>query len=391
MSASNLHLHGDREHLLAAVLAADAVVPSTSSKPILTNLLLDAKPTHLEVNATDGQVGLRSLVRRVEIRGQGQAVVNSRQLAMILRESSSPTATLELEQTGDASVLAIRLSDGDYSVPAVIGETFPPVSFFPADVVPFAVPADRLEDMLRRTTFAMDKERTSPTLSGLSLTIGQGELIIAATDGKVLSEAFEKSPSFTIAGADKLAVVLPAVAVNHLSRILGSVSGKSDGRNDKHDKVEIAFAGKLAFLRLAIADGLLLEFTTRLVDGTFPAYRAALANATGQVAITFHSAQLASAVRRVALMTQQASRAIVMSLDKDVAVFSNMNYTNGSARIPVSCQYSGAPAKFGLNSQYLADILKVYGGEHIGIEVSRGLIMREPGMTYLIMPISLPV
>ena len=384
MSSTSLHLHGDREHLLAAILAADAVVPSTSSKPILTNLLLDAKAAHLEINATDGQVGLRSVVRRVTITGAGQAVVNSRQLAMILRESASPTATLVLESTGEHSVLAIRLSDGDYSVPAVVGETFPPVSFFPSDVVPFALAANRLEEMLRKTTFAMDKERTSPTLSGLSLTIGNGELVIAATDGKVLSESVEKGEAFTLPTGDKLAVVLPAVAVNHLGRILGSSSSKTE-------KVEMAFAGKLAFLRLAIADGLSVEFTTRLVDGTFPAYRAALANTTGQVAITFHTAQLASAVRRVALMTQQASRAIVMSLDKDQAVFSNMNYTNGSARIPVSCQYAGAAAKFGLNSQYMSDILKVYGGEHIGIEVSRGLIMREPGVTYLVMPISLPV
>jgi DNA polymerase III sliding clamp (beta) subunit (PCNA family) len=230
----------------------------------------------------------------------------------------------------------------------------------------------------------MDKERTSPTLSGLSLTMGNGELVLAATDGKVLSETVEKGETFHLPNGECLAVVLPAVAVNHLGRILSSAAAA-------HEKVEIAFAGKLAFLRMAIADGLSVEFTTRLVDGTFPAYRAALTNTTGQVAITFHTAQLASAVRRVALMTQQASRAIVMSLDRDQAVFSNMNYTNGSARIPVTCQYSGAPAKFGLNSQYMSDILKVYSGEHIGIEVSRGLIMREPGVTYLVMPISLPV
>jgi len=384
MSATNLRLHGDREHLLAAILAADAVVPSTSSKPILTNLMLDAKAAHLEINATDGQVGLRSVVRRVEVTGVGQAVVNSRQLAMILRESASPTATLALESTGEQSILAIKLSDGDYSVPAVVGETFPPVSLFPADVVPFALPAKRLEDMLKRTTFAMDKERTSPTLSGLSLTIGNGEIIIAATDGKVLSEAVEKNEAFHLPNDERFAVVLPAVAVNHLGRILSTAAAAQE-------KVELAFAGKLAFLRMAIADGLSVEFITRLVDGTFPAYRAAMTNTTGQVGITFHTAQLASAVRRVALMTQQASRAIVMSLDKDQAVFSNMNYTNGSARIEVTCQYSGAPAKFGLNSQYMTDILKVYGGEHIGIEISRGLIMREPGVTYLVMPISLPV
>ena len=385
MSSPLLHLSADREHLLAAVAAADAVVPSASSKPIYTNLLLEAKAAHLEIHANDGQVGLRSLVRRVTIEGQGQVVVNSRQLTMILRESASPSVTIVEEVRGEQTVLAIRLADGDYHVPLVIGETFPPVSFFPADVVPFTLPAAKLEEMLHKTTFAMDKERTSPTLSGLSMVIGKGRLVVAATDGKVLAEAIHQGSCFTLANVDDtLPVVLPAVAVNHLGRILGTAPGRDQ-------EVQFAFAGKLMFVRLALADGLQVEFTTRLVEGTFPAYQGALASSTGQIAITFHTSQLAGAVRRVSLMTQQASRAIVMQLDRDQAVFSNMNYTNGSARIPVPCQYEGAPAKFGINSQYLQDILKVYAGDHIGIEIARGLIMREPGITYLVMPISLPI
>ncbi len=384
-TTASLRLSADREHLLAAVSAADAVVPSTSSKPILTNLQIEAKPAHVEIDAGDGQVGLRSLVRKVQIQSQGKIVVGSRQLAMILRESASPSVTLEEESRGDQSVLAIHLADGDYHVPCVIGEAFPPVSFFPSDVVPFTVPAARLEEMLRKTTFAMDKERTSPTLSGLSFTIGKQRLVIAATDGKVLAEAIHPGDSFVLANADDtLGVVLPAVAVNHLSRILTGVPAESE-------PVQFAFAGKLLYVRLALADGLQVEFTTRLVDGTFPAYQGALATATGKIGITFHAAQLASAVRRVSLMTQQASRAIVMQLDRDQAVFSNMNYTNGSARIPVPCQYDGSPVKYGINGQYLTDILKVYGGEHLGVEIARGLIMREPGLTYLVMPISLPV
>src|SRR4051812_26750132 len=157
--ASALQLQCEREHMLAAIQAADAVVPSNSTKPILTNLLLDAKDDHLEIVATDLQVGLRSMVRNVQVRGAGQAVVQARQLAVILKESASPTVSLSLEGKGDQRLLHIALSDGDYQIPAIIGETFPHVSFFPTDVRAIAVNGTRFEEMVRQTVFAMDKDR----------------------------------------------------------------------------------------------------------------------------------------------------------------------------------------------------------------------------------------
>ena len=54
------------------------------------------------------------------------------------------------------------------------------------------------------------------------------------------------------------------------------------------------------------------------------------------------------------------------------------------------CTYSGSSLRLGVNAQYLNDVLKVFKNPTISIELSRGLIMREPGATYLIMPISLP-
>jgi DNA polymerase III sliding clamp (beta) subunit (PCNA family) len=106
--------------------------------------------------------------------------------------------------------------------------------------------------------------------------------------------------------------------------------------------------------------------------------------------VTFSTQELSSAVRRVALMTSQTSRGIVIALEHNLAVFNNLNYTNGSARISVPCVYQGQSIRLGVNAQYLSDVLKVYKSEQIAIELSRGLIMRETGATYLIMPISLP-
>jgi DNA polymerase-3 subunit beta len=374
---SALQLHCERERLLSAIQAADAVVPSNSTKPILTNLLLDAKDEHLEVVATDMQVGLRCLVREVQVRGQGQAVVQARQLSSILKESASASVTLSLEGRGDQRLLHIALADGDYQIPVIVGESFPHVSFFPADVHAVPVPGGRFEEMVRQTVFAMDKDRISAVLSGLLIVIGGGEMVVAATNGQIVGEAVERAEAFA---GEPVQVVVPSMTISHLQRILGST---------KPERVELAFAGKLVFIRLGMPGSLTVEITSRLVEGHFPPYRNAI-NVTTPATVVFQTGELASAVRRAALMTNNTSRGIVMSLEHDQAVFSNLNYTNGSARIPVACQYGGSPLKLGINAQYLSDVLRVYKSDKIALELSRGLIMREPGATFLIMPISLP-
>lgn len=368
----------NREDLLAAIQAADAVVPTSSPKPILTNLQLEAKDGALEVIATDLQVGLRSIIAKVDVQKAGQAVVQARQLAGILKESRSHDVSMSLTRKDEQSQLTIALADGDYQVPAVIGEAFPPVGFFPNDAPTVTVTGGRLEEMIRQTIFAVDKDRTSAVLSGLYLAVNDGEVVLAATDGKVLCEAVDKG-DYKL--PEPVGIIVPAVTINHLSRILLAT---------KAEAAQIAVAGKLIFFRvLPSAGGPKVELTSRLVEGNFPPYRNALPPASGNKA-GFDSAELASAVRRTALMTSNTSRGIVLTLGPDQAVLSNLNYTNGSARIPMQCSYQGQAIKLGVNAQYLGDVLKVYKGGRIEIEIARGLIMREPGVTFLIMPISLP-
>jgi DNA polymerase-3 subunit beta len=382
MDVPSLRLRADRERLLAAIQAADAVVPTTSTKPILTHLLLDAKDNSLEVTATDQQVGMRAVVTGIEVPTPGQVVVGARQLAMILKESTSPAVDIEAIRSGDSVQLAVRLSDGDYQLPLIVGESLPPVSFFPADAKPVSLAGKRFEHMLRQTAFGMDKDRSSPVLSGLLVSISHGEIALAATDGKVLAEAVEKDESIVCPLGDTFQAVLPPGTVSHLQRVL---------TGGAPDRILLAFAHeqKLVFVRMRLAGDLTVDLTSRLVEGSFPAYRMAI-SAAAPTAVTFATPDLASAVRRVSLMVSQNNRAIVLELARDKAVLSNMPGSGGNARIPVPCQYAGQNVKMGINAQYLADVLRIYGSERIGIEMGRGLIMREPGATYLVMPISLP-
>jgi len=314
------------------------------------------------------------------VKTPGTVVVAARQLALILRESSSPSAELAVTPSGDSAQLAIRLADGDYHLPIIIGETLPPVSFFPADAKAVSIPGKRCELMLRQTAFAMDKDRSSPVLSGLLIMVGAGEICLAGTDGKVLAEAVEKDETIASPEGDQFQAVLPYGTVQHLQRILSG---------GQPDRIQISFAQKLVFVRLRLAGDLTVDLTSRLVEGSFPAYRMAISGSATSV-VTFESPALASAVRRVSLMVTNANKAIVLNLERDQAVLANMPGAGGNARIPVACQYSGNAVRLGINAQYLSDVLRVYGGDHLKVELGRGLIMRETGATYLVMPISLP-
>ena len=381
-----LKVRCEREDLLAALQAADAVVPANSAKPILSNLQLDARDGAMEIVATDLQVGLRAVLRRLEVSQPGQVVVPARQLVSILKESRSPTVLLALDTADGRSEVVVELADGDYRIPAVLGESFPPVSTFPDEGGRITLAGDTLEGMVKRTAFAVDRDRTSAVLSGVYLKVSDGEFVLAATDGKVLAESVSKAVEAT----EAVEAIVPAATINHLSRILGSA---------RPEQVEIAVAGKLIFVRVVVGSGeaggagnIQVELTSRLVEGSYPAYRNALP-ANAQAEVTFKTSELSSAVRRTALMTSSASRGIVVELSASEAVLSNLNNASGTARIPVSCEYNGAGERLGLNAQYVGEVLKACDGEQVTIALNgpgKGLIIREAAVTFLIMPITLP-
>lgn len=386
VTESALKVRCERDDLLTALQAADAIVPSNSAKPILTNMQLSVTDDSLEIVATDSQVGLRALVRRLEILDQGQVVVPAKSLVGILKESRSPTVLLAVERDADRCQLRLDLADGDYAIPAVIGETFPSVSVFPDTSDRFVLPGGALERMLRKTSFAVDRDRTSAVLSGVHLATGEGEFVLAATDGKVLAESTLRDERFQ----EPQQAIVPAATITHVGRIIAAA---------KPATVELALRNKLIFVRVVMdageaggAGNIQVELTSRLVEGSYPAYRNALPTGS-QASVTFDAKELASAVRRTALMTSAASRGIVLELGAHEAVLSNLNNTSGSARIPLVCEYTGAGDRIGLNAHYVGEVLRAYDGDRITLQLNgpgKGLLAHEDGTTFLVMPITLP-
>lgn len=383
---NTFQIHCPREDLLLALQVADAVVPNNSANPIMNNLKLKVHQNRLEIFATDSQVGLRAIVRRIEADQDGQVIIPAKQLAGILKESSSSSVQLYLNTEKDHQLLMVKLSDGDYNLPIIAGSTFPNVSDFPNQENVLSLAGNKLDRMIKQTSFAVDRDRTSAVLSGVFISCRDDELILAATDGKVLAESVDKNESY--ANQEEFQAIIPTVTIGHLSRILSSHS--SD--------VDISVYKKIIFIRSVIGGGeggsgtIQIELSSRLVEGTYPAYRNAIATRS-ETTVQFKTKDLTSAVRRTALLTSAASRGIVVNLSAHEAVLNNLNHTSGVARIPVKCNYNGPDIRLGMNAHYLSEVLKVLSDDDCTIELNgtgKGMIIRNESCCFLIMPITLP-
>ena len=114
MSAiASLSCQCPRQELVVALQSADAIAPSSNAAPLLSNLQLTLTEHELEIAATDQQVGLRALLRRVESEQMGTIITPAKQLVNVLKESTSPAVKLSVEGGDENRQLLVTLADGE--------------------------------------------------------------------------------------------------------------------------------------------------------------------------------------------------------------------------------------------------------------------------------------
>ena len=94
----------------------------------------------------------------------------------------------------------------------------------------------------------------------------------------------------------------------------------------------------------------------RLIEGEFPNYGQVVPkNVTRRV--TLPAENLAHALRRVALLSSERSRAVKLEIGDHKLAVSSSNPDLGDAREELDIDYDGEPLAIGFNARYLLDVL----------------------------------
>lgn len=378
----------DRPALLEAVNLISGVVATRTPKPQLTCVKLTAAKGPggvgtLTMIGTDQEVSLRLTTTRVDVAKPGEALIPADKLRQIVSaEDNEPTLTLETE--GD--LCHIRGGDARFKVYGYPAGDFPPAPDFPAGASgkgSFSMTAGDLHELISRTIFAAARETSRYAINGVLLRRDGKKIEMVATDGRRLAVA--RSGLTSADGAkEPAACIVPTKALNLVLKFI----------REPEQAVRVAITPNQILLAFGDeGDAARCVLASNLVEGAFPPYDDVIPKEQDKKA-TFDRETLASGVRRAALLTNEESRGVRLSLATDRLRLSSRAPEMGEAEIDVPMTgYEGEPIEIGFNPQFITDALKVMSDQSVVVELKApnkpGLIKSGADFLYVVMPVNL--
>jgi DNA polymerase-3 subunit beta len=326
-----------------------AIVEKRNSMPILANVLIEAskkgKASQLQLSATDLEVGIRG-VHEAKVETAGGVTASAKKLFEIIREL--PEEPIQISTT-ENQYLDIRCARAKFVLAGTAAEEYPTLpEFTPGKTV--TLQAAVLSTMIERTMYATSLDETRYNLNGVYFEVlpDGGKIRMVATDGHRLAFV-DRNVGPDVEGLAS-GVIVPRKGLAELKRLVDE---------EDADEIELAFEGSNGLARKG--DVLLVM---RLIEGEFPNYRQVVPKSVGRRLI-LATEPLSHALRRVALLSAERSRAVRFELSEGKITVSSSNPDLGEAQEELDIDYSGDELGVGFNAKYLLEALAVSHSKEI--------------------------
>jgi len=346
----------DKAELQRGLGRIQAIVEKRNSMPILANVLLTASGKNengrLELAATDLEVGVRGS-HAARVTKAGAITVSARKLYDIVREL--PDEPIHLDASAP-SYLELRCGRSRFNLAGAAAEEYPSLpAFSPNHLV--RLQAAVLSQMIERTMYAASLDETRYNLNGVYFEVlsPEGKLRMVATDGHRLA-LIDRSLGVQAEGLGS-GVIIPRKGLAELKRLVDE---------DDADEVELGFEGNNGLARKGE-----VTLVMRLIEGEFPNYKQVIPKSSDR-RLTIEAEPLVRALRRVALLSAERSRAIKLDIGDAKIVISSSNPDMGEAQEELDVDYAGPATTIGFNAKYLLDCLGALGAKEIQLAFRDG-------------------
>ncbi len=368
-----MEVKAKRGDLLATLYWAQSIVERRNTMPILANVLIESRAGHIQITATDLEVGVRGRLDG-EVVKEGNITLSAKKLYEIMREL--PTEEVHLKRLENDWV-ELRSGRSVFKIVGMDAREFPKFPEFSSKDLS-TTPASTVREMIERTLFAVSTDETRYSLNGVFVEEEKGGKVrMVATDGHRLAFEEKSIGSFGLAKG----AILPRKGLAELKKLLES---GADG------VVSIGFRENMGFIA---KDN--VELFMRLIDGEFPDYTKVIPKGNPNIAKLEHE-ELLQALRRVSILSSERYRGIKLDFKDGKLAISANNPDLGEAVEEIEMDYKGKPIAIGFNARYLIDVLNVLGADgevefELKDEVSPSLVRKGgvEGFLYVLMPMRL--
>ena len=380
-----MELHVRQTDLLKELQLLQGIVERKNTIPILANVLIEAEDGASEIRlaATDLEVGLRSRCAATVAQG-GALTLPARKLYEIARALPDTEIRIAQPEAGTVNVTAERFSSRIQTLPR---EDFPSMPEA-GGAAAAHLAAGLLAEMVGKTQFAITSEDTRFFLNGALFLLSSSSMSLVATDGHRLAlasaackagEEGGSAPDADGGGEEPARVILPRKTLSELARLLGENGAQEVGyeRGENHLFFDVGAR----------------QLISRTIDAQFPAHERVLPKGNDK-RIEFDRERLAGTVKRVALLSNERSRAVRFKIEAGGVEISSSSPDVGEATEVLAVDYEGAGTEICFNAEYVLDFLGVVDSDSVGLEfkdeVSQAVLSPASSggcdYTYVIMP-----
>jgi len=361
-----------KNDLLRELQLFQGIVERKNTIPILANVLMEAKGDEVRFLATDLEVGLRSKCS-ASVSKSGSLTLPAKKFFEIIK--ALPETDIRIaEDKGGVKVAADRFDSRMQTLPREDFPTLPESG----GAIATALPRAALKEMVAKTQFAITGEDTRYFLNGALFVLRPESMTLVATDGHRLALVTVDRDGKAKKDAEEIKAILPKKTLGELSRLLMEGDG------------DITYERGENHLFFHVGDRLLIS---RMIDGQFPAYERVIPKGNDK-RIEFERDRLTNAVKRVALLSNERSRAVKFQIEKNKVDVTSSSPDLGEAKETLPVDYTGGAMQICFNAQYVLDFLSAVATDVVSLdlkdEVSQA-VMKPVGAegydyTYVIMP-----
>ena len=359
--------------LLRELQLFQGIVERKNTIPILANVLIETDGDQVKLLATDLEVGLRSRCQ-ASVSKKGSLTLPAKKLYEIIKALPETDVRIEEDKSG-VKVAADRFDSRMQTLPR---EDFPSLPDGTGSYTA-TLPREVLKHMVAKTQFAITGEDTRYFLNGALFIQRPDSMSLVSTDGHRLALiTVPRDKARQAKSSDEERVILPRKTLLELGRLLSEGEGDIQyERGENHLFFEVG--GRLLI--------------SRMIDGQFPAFERVIPKGNDK-RVEFDRDRLTSAVKRVALLSNERSRAVKFQIDKGKVEIASSSPEFGEAKEVIPVDYTAAPVTICFNAQYVLDFLSAVTTDVVALElkdeVSQAVMMPVGAegydYTYVIMP-----
>jgi DNA polymerase-3 subunit beta len=346
-----------QENLARGLAIVRPAVASRSTLPITQNVLLTTDGGRLKLAATDLEIALSCWVG-ARIEEEGTTTVPARLLLDFVNSLPSDQIALSLPQR--ARTLHLSCARNEATMGTMDADDFPPIPAVQSDA---GIRIDRqaLKVAIAHVAFAAATDDSRPVLTGVDFQMEGTELTLAAADGFRLAVYHL---SLQDAVPEKIEIIVPARALNELSRLL----------TDEDTPVEMMVnPNRSSVLFRVVNKDYEVEMVAQLKQGAFPNY-AQLIPKQHTTRATVDAREFLRETKIAAIFARDGSGIVRLQVQPGEELtpgrlqISARAEEVGDNNGEIDAAVEGEASKIAFNSKYLQDVLNVLSDGNVALE-----------------------